>query len=200
MINIENIKVELKSGDEKLFFNNKLLHFSLLDFWRWSVSDILNNTTRGILAEFLVATAVNIDTKKIRKEWDAFDLETPDGIKIEVKSAAYLQTWEQNKLSSISFSTKPSRPWNSEIDKRSDIPVRSANVYVFCLLNHKDKLTVNPLNLNQWEFYVLATVELNNYTRSQHSITINSLRKLTNAIAYPNLEEEIKRKHKLNVY
>ena len=200
MNSLENIKANLKTGEELLSYNDNSLPFSLLDFWRWSVSDILSNATRGRLAEFIVATAANIDIKQIRDEWGAFDLETPSGIKIEVKSAAYLQSWEQKKLSNISFSIKTSAPWNWEIDKRSNIAIRSADVYVFCLLHHSDKITVNPLDMNQWEFFVLSTEEINNYTRSQHSITINSLRKLTNAVNYSKLEPEVESKNKFNKF
>ncbi|AYN04633.1 hypothetical protein [Flavobacterium sp. 140616W15] len=199
MSSLEATKAVLKTGEEKLMYNEKSLNFSLLDFWRWSVSDIVSNATRGRLAEFIVATAVNIDIKEIRDEWGAYDLETPDKIKIEIKSAAYIQSWEQKKLSSISFSTKLSQPWNSEIDKRSTIPIRSADVYVFCLLHHLNKPTINPLNLNHWEFYVLSTEELNNYKRSQHSITLNSLKKLTNSVEYDKLKNEIEEKNKLNI-
>ena len=143
MDSLENIKPKLKNGDEKLIYNDKLLKFSLLDFWRWSVSDILSNATRGRLAEFIVAKASNIDIKQIRDEWGAYDLETPGGIKIEVKSAAYLQSWDQKKLSNIIFSTKLSKPWDWQSDKRSNVAIRSADVYVFCLLHHSDKPTVN---------------------------------------------------------
>lgn len=188
----------LKTGQERLSFNEENLGFTLLDFWRWSVSDLLSNATRGRFAEFIVATATNIDIKQIRDEWGAFDLETADGIKIEVKSAAYLQSWEQNRLSKISFSTRLSKPWDWEIDKRSSIARRSADVYVFCLLHHDNKQTVDPLNLNHWEFYVLATEELNNYTRSQHSITLKSLQGLTEAVGYDKLDQEIRRKYALN--
>jgi hypothetical protein len=33
------------------------LDATVADFWRWAFSDLRNNTTRGILAEFLVARA-----------------------------------------------------------------------------------------------------------------------------------------------
>lgn len=192
------LQARLKTGQERLTFNAENLGFSLLDFWSWSVSDLLSNATRGRFAEFIVATATNIDIKQLRDEWGAFDLETSDGIKIEVKSAAYLQSWEQNRLSKISFSTKLAKPWDWEIDKRSSIAQRSADVYVFCLLYHDNKQTVDPLNLNHWEFYALATEELNNYTRSQHSITLKSLQGLTDAVGYDKHDQEIRRKYTLN--
>jgi len=93
------VKATIKTGNEKLTFKNKTLDFSLLDFWCWSVSDILSNATRGIFAEFVVATAAKINLNEVRDEWGAFDLITTEGIKIEVKSSAYLQTWFQKALS-----------------------------------------------------------------------------------------------------
>jgi len=64
-------------------------------------------------------------------------------------------------------------------------PKHHADVYVFALLAHKkenpteDKKTVNPLELNQWEFYVVPKEALDKYKRSEVSITLNSLKTLT---------------------
>lgn len=198
MTPLNRIKATLKTGQENLVNNDKTLNFSLLDFWRWSTSDILSNATRGRFAEFIVATATNIDIKQIREEWSPFDLETSDGIKIEVKSAAYLQSWFQQALSKISFRTKATLSWDSITNIQAEIARRSADVYVFCLLHHENKLTVDPLNLDHWKFYVLSTEELNNYTRSQHSITLKSLQGLTNAVEYDKLDQEIRAKNILN--
>jgi len=195
---LDKLKATIKSGQESFTFNDEPIKFTLLDFWRWSVSDILSNATRGRLAEFIVATAASINTNEVRDEWGAFDLETAAGIKIEVKSAAYLQTWEQKQLSTISFSTKLSKPWDLEIDKRGSVAKRSADVYVFCLLHHDNKQTVDPLNLDHWEFYVLATEQLNGYKRSQHSITLRSLKGLTEAVEYDQLNDKITAKNSLN--
>lgn len=194
MANLDRIEASLKTGNERLNYRDKSLNFSLLDFWRWSVSDILSNATRGRFAEFIVATALNIDIKKIRDEWGAYDLETEDGIKIEVKSAAYIQSWFQRALSKISFSTRAALYWDSLTNKQSAVKQRSADVYVFCLLHHEIKNTCDPLNLDLWEFYVLSTKSLNEYTRSQHSITLKSLQKLTAPVEYGQLSDEIRLK------
>ena len=195
---LDKIQATIKSGHEQLTCNDKPLGFSLLDFWRWSVSDILSNATRGRFAEFIVATATNIDKSALRDEWSAYDLETPEGVKLEIKSAAYVQSWFQKTLSRISFGTKTAHHWDSLTNILSTERKRHADVYVFCLLHHDNKLTVDPLNMNHWEFYVLATKELNEYTRSQHSISLKSLKRLTNSVPYDNLSETIKAKHKLN--
>ena len=49
----------------------------------------------------------------MRAEWDAYDLVAPGGTTVEVKSAAYLQSWAQNALSSICFDVAPSRAWSA---------------------------------------------------------------------------------------
>ena len=55
---------------------------------------------------------------------------------------------------------------------------RHADVYVFALLLHQDKAAIDLLNLAQWEFWAVPTAALDSRTRSQHSITLKSLREL----------------------
>jgi len=81
---------------------------TVYDFWRFAMSDLLMNNVRGYLAEFLVARAVQAVGQRI--EWDAFDVLTPDGVKVEVKSSAYLQVWDQRAPSRILFSGLRGRP------------------------------------------------------------------------------------------
>ncbi len=182
----------VKTGNEPLSLNGQPTGHTLLNFWQWSASDILSNATRGVFAEFIVATALNIDIRKARSEWQAHDLTTNDGTKVEVKSAAYVQSWNQKKPSTITFSIKASRYWDSETNIQAKESKRQADVYVFCLLKHMDKETIDPLRLEQWEFYVLSTKELDNYKRSKHSITLKSLQKLTPAVGYYEIKEAIR--------
>jgi hypothetical protein len=184
----------LKTGNEPLIFDGKPVGFKLSEFWQWSVSDLVSNVTRGRLAEFIVATSLRVDLSIIRDEWQAFDLLTPDGLKVEVKSAAFVQSWNQKRLSSISFSTRATRYWDSKTNVQAKVPKRQADVYVFCLLKHTDKATIDPLELNQWEFHVLSTRELDSYKRSQHSITLKSLRRLSLPVTYDHIRNEVIRK------
>lgn len=195
MINtLDKVHATLKTGQESVIHDGQQTPFKLIDFWRWSVSDLLSNATRGRFAEFIVATAIGVDIQQPRDEWAAFDLITPEGIKVEVKSAAYVQSWHQKRLSKISFSTKAAFTWEPETNKISTIASRSADVYVFCLLHHDNKQTCDPLNLDQWEFYVLSTRDLNDYTRSVSSITLNSLKNLTQSVNYAGLIKEVQKK------
>ncbi|MGO9763775.1 MAG: hypothetical protein ACLP1Q_21185 [Solirubrobacteraceae bacterium] len=83
---------------------------SVLDFWRWAFSDLRTNIVRGVLAEYLVARAVG-GPSPLREAWDNWDVTTATGIKVEVKSSAYLQSWNQRKLSAITLSGLTGREW-----------------------------------------------------------------------------------------
>lgn len=123
----------------------------------WSVSDLVSNASRGILAEYIVGRAVGADLE-IRDEWGAYDLRTPEGTRIGVKSAAYLQSWFQKRLSLISFNCEKHLYWDSGTNEQRGEPGRFSDVYVFALLDHRDKKTVNPLDISQWKFFVVPTV------------------------------------------
>jgi len=194
---LKRIKTSLRKGDEIFSFNEKEIKTTLSEFWQWSVSDLISNATRGKLAEFIVAKALDIDTNSPREEWAAYDLLTSDGIKIEVKSAAYIQSWSQKTYSNIIFSIRKTHAWDSITNKQNDELRRQADVYVFALLHHQDKVTIDPLKLEQWKFYVLVTKELDDYKRSEHSITLKSLENLTKgSVNYFGLKEKIYSKYK----
>ncbi len=190
-IELKTIKATPKIGNEHLTFNEKSVGYSLLEFWQWSVSDILSNATRGRFAEFIVGTAVGMNPKNLRDEWDAYDVTSETGIKIEVKSAAYIQSWAQKQYSKISFSIRTAQFWDADNGMSRGEPKRHADVYVFCLLHNKDQETIDPMKMEQWEFYVLPTCVIDNYQRSQSSITLNSLSRLTNCVNYDELKEKI---------
>jgi hypothetical protein len=168
------IKVTRKTGSEQLHNDSKEISVQLVDFWRWSASDLLSNATRGVFAEFIIASALGL-VDNVRSEWNPYDLKTQNGKRIEVKSAAYLQSWFQKKLSKISFNISPSRKWNSNTGELENIYERQADIYVFCLLNHQDQKTVNPMNLNQWRFFVISVDILNQHCSDQKSISLTKL-------------------------
>lgn len=81
---------------------DRLLDFDVYGFWRWRCSDLVSNATRGVLAEYIVAKALGV-AEGVREEWASYDLTTPGGTRIEVKSAAYIQSWHQETFSDISL-------------------------------------------------------------------------------------------------
>jgi len=146
------------------------------DFWQWFGSDLTNNVIRGALAEFIVASALDI-ADGVRDVWSPFDL-SKGKIKIEVKSASYLQTWFQKSYSAISFDIGQTRAYDSITNQSETEVKRQADIYVFCLLHFKDKTNLKPMNLDQWEFYILQTFVLNEKHLNQRKIGLSSLLKL----------------------
>ena len=92
-ITLPKLDVERKTGCERFRANGSDLDFDLLGFWQWSMSDLVNNTTRGVLAEYVVAQALGVSTDAARDVWAPYDLVTKSEVKIEVKSSSYLQSW-----------------------------------------------------------------------------------------------------------
>ena len=156
------------------------------EFWEWAYADLLTNTTRGVLAEYIVANALGIrDTKRV--EWDQYDLEI-DRVKVEVKSVAYVQTWEQARLSEIAFGIRPAQGWDARTNTSAASAKRSAHVYVFCLLKGEDK-HIDPLEVAQWTFYVLSRSEFDRQVPTQKTIRLEALKALG---AHPCTYDELK--------
>lgn len=183
---------ERLSGTEQFHKDGRILNAPLLGFWQWSASDLVSNATRGLLAEYIVALATDGVPHGVRREWGAYDLDLEDGTKVEVKSAAYLQTWKQSRPSTIIFNVSKRRWWDANTGATAQTPERPADVYVFALLKHLDRATLDPLDVAQWDFFVLPTRILDERTRSQTSITLGSLQALTEAVAFAELAAAIR--------
>lgn len=125
---------------------------TVVDFWRFAMPDLRMNNTRGLFAEFLVHQAIG--SHEPRVEWASHDVETDDGLRIEVKAGAYLQAWEQRTPSQIRFSGLRARTWSSD-DGYSEAKSYNADVYVFAVQTARKHAVYNPLDMAQWEFYVL---------------------------------------------
>lgn len=193
---LPRVPFQFKSGQEPLHSGGRPIGPKLCNYWKWSNSDLLSNTLRGVLAEYVVATALELGNKP-REEWAECDVVMPSGKKIEVKSAAYIQSWAQRRLSAISFDIAPRKSgWNAETGQTTalDTPQRFADVYVFCLLKHRNQNTVDPLDVDQWDFYVLSTARLDRECANQRKIGLGRLRELAGgAVNYAKLRGAIQR-------
>lgn len=50
--------MERLTGDEHFTYEGSPINRLLNDFWAWQASDLLTNSIRGALAEYIVATAL----------------------------------------------------------------------------------------------------------------------------------------------
>lgn len=170
-------KSKFLTGNEPILDNTGTKIAEVGDFWSWAYSNLLGNTERGALAEYIVACALHIQHEE-RIAWRKYDLLSSEGIAIEVKTSGYLQTWGQDKLSALTFGIQPTYGWDESRNQYDSIKKRQADVYIFCVHNHTNPETVNPLEISQWDFYVLETEVLNRKVGVQKSISLSSLLKL----------------------
>ncbi|MYF63571.1 MAG: hypothetical protein F4058_05265 [Rhodothermaceae bacterium] len=166
----------LLTGEESFHAHKVMPSLQLIDFWRWSGSMLSDNTTRGVLGEFLVAAALGLH-EKIRRAWDECDIRMPPNTSIEVKSAAYYQAWKQDKPSTIQFGIEPHGSWNAETEEFIEEKKRWADIYVFCVFEGENAL--DCLDTNKWDFYVIATRVLDQEVPQQKTIGLRSLIKLS---------------------
>lgn len=172
---LDSINLDRLSGSERIV--DSKISRTLLDYWQWAYSDLVGNTERGNLAEYLVALSCGIDNE-IRISWNSYDLELNNGIKIEVKSSAYLQSWKQKDFSKPIFSVSKTLAWDYLENTYDNKKKRQADVYVFALLAHKDKSTINPLDTKQWDFYILNTKILNKEVGDNKTISLGKIIKI----------------------
>ena len=213
----KNGVVCLYNGDEDLRDGTgKETGYKIKDFWAWSSSDLVNNTLRGVYAEFIVATALGIDlSKKPRQDWDAYDLDY--GVcKIEVKASGRVQAWHREpdisdlpiditneelesfrkriKKSKAQFTIRKTRKFDRIRDRFEEDAKRHADIYVFCLHKPEKEEEVEMLRSDQWEFYIIPTRLLNELdkkcdenSKGQQTIGLPQLKRLMGKV--PGFEE-----------
>jgi hypothetical protein len=190
--NLGPIKATRKSGSEGLTDGGRELGPTLLDYWRWSFSNLISNTERGRLAEFIVASALGIPTHSAQPGWAGWDLTLDDpAVRIEVKTSAYLQEWTQKQFSTPKWDTPKAYAWNSRTgDWEKGGQRRHSDVYVFALHAHKEKDTIDPLDVSQWRFFVVPTREIDK--RDSKSISIGPLRRLAREVRHSDLPDAVR--------
>ncbi len=124
-----------------------------LDFWQWAFSDLRSNVVRGVLAEYLVARALGADLSKPRIAWGNYDFEAGAGWRVEVKSTAYLQSWNQRRVSALGFSRLRGRTWDEVTAAYVGEPCIRADLFVFAVHTCREPAAYNITDLDQWGFY-----------------------------------------------
>ena len=148
----------------------------MLDFWKWAFSDLLEDTLKGLYAEWLVGHLLGLPMKRgDRFHYGNFDLRSSGGLRIEVKSSSYWQSWKLRNPDGSPRSTDEVDSWRPTDKKRivfgglraKDAVDRTnvtigykSDVYVFAFQSETDPLVWDALDLSQWEFYFLSRADL----------------------------------------
>jgi len=164
-------------GTETFEFDGQKLDYNFLDFWRFHYSNIYD--IQGRIAEFIVAQALDIRASQNDQYWTLWDL-TYRGIRVEVKETSYYHSFnKEGKVSQQrSFRIpKASGSYDPEVSGNNEY-CRQNDVYVFCLNTGYTKEESYPLNLNNWEFYIVPTSVINENCGDNKTITLGKIKKL----------------------
>ena len=180
----------LKSGKEFFSLSGKSIGCKVRDYWRFMYSNLYD--IQGDVAEFLVAKALKKELPENRNGWTPYDM-TYRGKRFEVKSTAYFQLWkESEEISEVrNFSIQKTHIKNQNTKTRKE---RQNDIYVFCINNGRNYKDANPLNLDNWTFYVVPTSTINIKCSNNMKISLGRVKELANegdGIKYDKLKEAI---------
>ena len=185
--------VELLTGNEK-FKGCSSRKFGIFDFWRYMYSNIYENT--GDIAEFLVAMALGKTESFKKYGWTQYDLDY-EGLRIEVKATQYYQPWRaDNNVSDIRrFGIGKAL---TEEGNRKSPKARNNDIYVFALNEGRIKDNANPLDLNNWKFWVIPTKIFNASYDNRSTITLDNIKAIsknkgwsTQGVKFDKLKDEV---------
>jgi hypothetical protein len=169
----------------------KSLGMTMLDFWKYQYSNIYD--MQEYIAEFLVGKALGLDEPCNRDGWTLWDIDYR-GKRIEIKETSYYHSW-QEKIAQGRISQQRSfgiTPAYTKYKDSTTMLERQNDIYVFCLNTGTNAEESNPLEMSNWEFYVVPTAVINaNCTPAQKSISLGKVRKLAPMIRYSDLKSVI---------
>ncbi len=166
------------TGNERLHSHSSiesLENVTVLDFWSWAFSNLQMNDVRGVFAEWMVAKLLDIPLS-MRDSWGECDLVARGGVRIEVKTSAYLQAWAQKQPSRIVFAGLKGRRLNTRTNQYARTATYNADIYVFCVQIEKDPDRWDALDLDQWRFYLMTRLDIEQL--DQKSLSLGALAKM----------------------
>lgn len=103
------------------------------------------------------------------------------------------QTWAQKKPSTIRFDIASKLGWDAATNTTATALARSADIYVFCVHAHRERETLDVLDLAQWEIYVLPRRVLDEKLPTQKGASLATLVRIgANRVPYEMLAETVR--------
>lgn len=185
---IQKLSDNQKVGDECFTLKGKDTDLTMLEFWRWHFSEIFDLQSK--IAEYIVGKALGLKEAQNVGEWTLFDMEYR-GKRIEVKETSYYHAWQtdeepksKHRIFGITKAYDNYKEKNSPLRRQNDI-------YIFCLNTGETKEASNPLELNNWQFYVIPTKTINEECGEARTISLVKVEKLTNKLSYSELKSVV---------
>ena len=183
-------RAELLNGNEVFKQNGIELGFSVMDYWRFQFSNLVDNL--GYVAEFLIAQALSKDEPDNCNGWTVYDVGYR-GKRIEVKATSYWQSWKASHIISEQRNFSIRKTYLDYQNNKSD-KARQNDIYIFCLDKGRDEKSSNPMNLENWVFYVVPTKVINELFGNQKVLSLKRLEKIEKygeGITYDKIKENV---------
>ena len=183
-------RAELLNGNEAFMQNGIELGFNVLDYWRFQFSNLVDNL--GYVAEFLIAQALSKDEPDNCNGWTVYDVGYR-GKRIEVKATSYWQSWKASHIISEQRNFSIRKTYLDYQNNKSD-KARQNDIYIFCLDKGRDEKSSNPMNLENWVFYVVPTKVINEMFGNQKVLSLKRLEKIEKygeGITYDQIKENV---------
>lgn len=173
----------MKNVKETTLFtsNGESIGLTMLDFWKYQYSNIFD--LQENIAEFIVGKALGLTEPCNRNGWSLFDIFYRK-TRIEIKETGYFYSWQKDgKISQQrTFGIAPALGPNKVRERQNDI-------YVFCLNTGTNEEESNPLEMDNWKFYVVPTSVINKECADeQKTISLSRVKKLAPLTKYGELK------------
>ena len=145
----EENSAKLLNGNEKFRLNGRELDFSVLKALRKGLPDNCNG-------------------------WTVYDLNYR-GKRIEVKATSYWQSWKKSHAISEQRTFSIRKTYVDYQNNKSE-KERQNDIYIFCLDKGREEKSSNPLNLENWTFFVVPTSVINDSFGDQKVLSLNKIK------------------------
>lgn len=180
----------LLSGNEPLTSGGKPTQYTVLDYWRFQFSNIYH--VQEEIAEFIVSMALGIEAPMNKNLWTTWDIDYR-GKRIEVKETGYFHSFNEDGKVSQQRTFGIPKAYTKYKNNKSTYE-RQNDVYIFCLNTGNTKEESNPLELDHWRFWVVATATINHLCENNKTISLGRIKTITgqkNGIGYADLKAAV---------
>lgn len=185
--NYRNEFIQFKCEDAEFTYAEKQLDSpaTMQDFWLYQFSNIWNLTSE--LSEYIVAHALGIKRALNRSYWSLWDItyysKDNKKIRIEVKSTADYHCWTfpTNKQTPRVFSIRTTHSRYKDVSSKKQ---RQSDIYVFCHNKGEDPEKNHPLHLENWDFYIIKTEDIDKKCKGQKTISLKKVISMANNKSY----------------
>lgn len=173
--NVKKYDAYYLSGEECFRYNDEETELKILDMWRWYFSDLFD--IKAVVAEYMVSKALGFTKPYNTGYWTAHRIEYRERI-IDLRAATYIRSMRYKRA-------------EGNMVRHIDIRAKDGDIYVFCINTGKTDIEADPLNLNNWRFYIIPVWYLENECEKNRSISLTKVQRLVKDVDIMEFKEYI---------